>query len=118
MSYDISLKDPITGDTILLNEPHKLRGGTFVVGGSNAAWLNVTYNYAKYYYELFGEKGIRIIYGMTGKESIPLLYDAIQKLNDDSTDDYWEATEGNARWALIDLHALAVVRPDGVWDGD
>jgi len=118
MSYDISLLDPITKETIQLDEPHDLRGGTYALGGTTEAWLNITYNYSKHYFRLFGEKGIRTIYGMTGKESIPLLYNAILNLKDDATDNYWDATEGNARRALIDLHALAVMRPDGVWDGD
>jgi hypothetical protein len=33
-------------------------------------------------------------------------------------EDYWEATEGNAKRALLQLMALSRMRPDGVWDGD
>lgn len=32
--------------------------------------------------------------------------------------DYWEATEGNAKRPLLQLAAMARIRPDGVWDGD
>lgn len=118
MSYDIYLNDPVTGDVIELDEPHQMRGGNYAVGGTTEAWLNVTYNYAKHYYRVMGEKGIRTIYGMTGAESIPVLKAAIDELGDDVDPDYWASTEGNAKRALCNLLALAQMRPDGVWDGD
>jgi hypothetical protein len=117
MSYDIRLKNPITGDTLTLDEPHQMKGGTYAFGGTDRAELNVTYNYAKHFVTI-GEKGIRSIYGMTGAESIPVLKRAIEVLKDDVNEDYWKATEGNAKAALLQLLALAQMRPDGVWDGD
>lgn len=80
--------------------------------------MNITYNYAKHYYRVFGEKGIRTIYGMTGAESIPIIKAAMAQLGDDVSADYWEDTEGNAKKALAGLLAFAQMRPDGVWDGD
>ena len=118
MSYDIRLKDPITKETIQFDTPHQMRGGTYAIGGTQEAWLNVTYNYSDHYYKLFGENGIRTIYGLTGAESIPLMKEVTFKLGDDISDDYWEATEGNAKKALLQLIALAEMRPDGIWDGD
>lgn len=118
MSYDIDLVDPITGKVLLLDEVHQMKGGTFALGGTREASLNVTYNYSKHYYRVFGEKGIRTIYGLTGAESVKVLQDAIIKLGDDTDDDYWKPTEGNAKAALYHLLALAIVRPDGIWDGD
>ena len=118
MSYDICLRDTVTNLTIELDEQDRMRGGTYMVGGTNRAWLNVTYNYARHFRRLLGEKGIRSIYGMTGAESIPVLEDAASKLADDVSDDYWETTEGNAKRALLQLAALARMRPDGIWDGD
>ncbi len=55
---------------------------------------------------------------MTGAESIPVLQAAAEQLADDVSEDYWEATEGNAKRAILQLVALAKMRPDGVWDGD
>ena len=55
---------------------------------------------------------------MTGAESIPVLEAAASRLADDATGNYWDATEGNAKRALLQLVALAKLRPDGVWDGD
>lgn len=118
MSYDISLCEPVGGAVIQLEGKHIIHGGNYAVGGTAEAWLNVTYNYAKHFYRIFGEKGVRTIYGMTGAESIPAIKAAMDKLGDDVSEDYWEATEGNAKKALAGLLAFAQMRPDGVWKGD
>ena len=65
-----------------------------------------------------GDQGIRSLYGLTGAESIPLLKTAIDQLNDDIDVDYWKATEGNAKLPLMQLLAMAQMRPDGIWSGD
>ena len=134
MSYDIKLTDPVTGATLELDAPHHMRGGTYQVGGCTVAHLNVTYNYSSYYRRAFGnaaielnsfekifgggQTGIRSIYGMTGAASIPVLRQAASKLGDDVDLDYWKPTEGNAKRALMQLIALAEMRPDGIWRGD
>lgn len=120
MSYDITLRDRVTGETLHVDTPHQMGGGTRAFGGTTELWLNVTYNYSKFYYrdDVFGEKGIRAIYGLTGLDSIPIIENAIAHLGDDATDDYWEATEGNAKKALYQLLTMAKMRPDGVWGGD
>ena len=120
MSYDISLCDPVTHETLEVREPHFIRGGNYAIGGTTECWLNITWNYAPYFYreDVFGEKGVRSIYGLSGAESIPVLEKAIAALGDDASDDYWEPTEGNAKKALYGLLALARMRPDGVWEGD
>lgn len=117
MSYDIDLNDPITGNPIELDFVHELRGGTYAIGGTNEASLNITYNYAPHF-KLIGEKGIRSIYDKSGAESIPMLDKAISQLGDDIDSDYWKPTEGNAKSALLKLKALAQLRPDGIWKGD
>lgn len=118
MSYDIELTDPVTGKVLKLDAPHHMRGGTYQVGGTTEANLNITYNYSKFYYELFGDKGIRFLYGKTAAETIPHLKESILLLKDDVSDNYWDATEGNAKRALMQLLALAEMRPDGIWRGD
>ena len=132
MSYSIRLTDPVTGETLQLDSPHEMRGGTYQHGGTTECWINITYNYGPIYRRIFKpvcsnhpEKdsdglltGIRSIYGMTGAESIPVLQRAADQLGDDTNPDYWEATDGNAKRALYQLIALARLRPDGVWDGD
>lgn len=113
MSYDISLVDPVTRTTLLAEEPHHMAGGTYATGGTRELEL-------KFYYRpnVFGENGIRSIYGKTGTESIPILEQAIAGLGDDVTKCYWDATEGNAKRPLFQLLAMARMRPDGIWGGD
>jgi hypothetical protein len=118
LSYNVSLRDPVTKEILNSEQPHQIRGGTYSVGGTTGLWINVTHNYGEFFEKIFGEKGLRAIYGLTGAESIPLLKEAIEKLGDDVDEDYWKATEGNAKQALKGLLALAQIRPDGVWDGD
>jgi hypothetical protein len=138
MSYDLELVDPVTKEVLTLDAPHFMRGGTYCVSGEERCHFNITYNYARHYYRIFPVKphtepkeeylkekvkegnglGIRYIYGLTGAESIPVLKEAISKLGDEVDSDYWKPAEGNAKKALMQLLALAQMRPDGVWDGD
>jgi hypothetical protein len=118
MSYDINLCDPVTMEVLELDTPHQMIGGTYAVGGTTQCSLNITYNYSKIYYNVLGEGGIRSIYGISGADSIPILQGAINKLKNDASNNYWEPTEGNAKRALLQLIALAKLRPDGIWKGD
>jgi hypothetical protein len=114
MSSDLYLKDPITHETLQLDEPHQMKGGTYALGGTTDCHLNITYNYSPYFKEL-GAEGLRSLCGMTGAESLPLLKKVAAQLKDDKDPDYWKATEGNAKAALLQLVALAQMRPDGIW---
>ena len=118
MSYYIELCDPVSKERILFDNPHMMTGGTYAIGGMREAWLSVTYNYSDIYRRVMGDDGIRSIYGMTGAESIPVLEAAASMLADNATVDYWEGTEGNAKRLLLQLTAMAGMRPDGIWDGD
>lgn len=96
-----------------------MKGGTYALGGTTLCHLNVTYNYSEFFYNTINpELGIRFLYGQTGAESIPILDKAISQLEDNVSDNYWEPTEGNAKRALLQLKALATMRPDGIWRGD
>mgnify|MGYP006978086123 CR=1 FL=1 len=140
MSYDIFLKDPVTNKTLCTKFNHEMTGGTYAIGGTNELWLNITYNYARWYYHagVFAatkeeSKGIRTIYGKSGAESIPILRSAIaalQALEEDiseqdrlacisvGADGYWMPTKENAIRPLYQLLSMAYLRPDGIWDGD
>ena len=104
MSYDIRLVDPVTKEPLLLEQPHFITGGTYAIGGTKELWLNITYNYGRYYYEategdpdfahdevtahyadgttgpIETEYGIRGIYGKSGAQSIPLLERMIERI--------------------------------------
>ena len=140
MSYNISLRDPVTHEVLETENPHQITSGTFAMGGTTEMWLNVTRNYADWYYRpgVFARtkkasKGIRTIYGLTGAESIPVLKNAIAKLESMTVDisdeerreceeqgatDYWMPTRENAIRPLYQILAFAQMRPDGVWEGD
>lgn len=115
MSYDCTLVDPVTRKPLETATKHEITGGTYAVGGTQELWLNITFNYSKHIYKVLAG-GIPGLDGKSGAESIPLLQKAISQLSDEVSDDYWEATEGNAKKALYGLLALAQLRPDGVWE--
>ena len=118
MSYDIYLKNP-DGTTHEFDDPFDLRGGTYAIGGTSEAWLNITWNYGKHFYRVMGKDGIRSIYDCSAEQSIPMLESAIEKLGDDVSDDYWEPTEGNVKAALQNLLVMANnAAPNCVWSGD
>jgi len=116
MSYDVYFIDPKTKEVAECH--HDIRGGTFAVGGSTEAHLNITYNYSGIFTKVFGDGGIRNLYDKKSDEVIIMLTHAIMLLEADETEDYWEATEGNARRALLNLRMLAVLNPDCVLTGD
>lgn len=130
MGYDIYLKDRISGETIELPVKHLMTGSTyramydprtdtFTPAPISDAWLAVTYNYSKYYYEatkddprfahdevsayyadstigpIKTEYGIRGIYGKSGAESIKMLQDMIDRIESKYKDDNgeWISTE-------------------------
>jgi hypothetical protein len=119
MSWDVSIVDRNTNEVLNLKASHNLRGGTYVLGGTTEAYLNVTYNYGDIFRKVLpkvdGSDGIQSIHKMNSKDSIPLLKNAVAKLRDDKSDNYWEATEGNAQAALLNLIELAEKAPEGIW---
>ena len=46
MSWDFDLCDPVTKKGLETEEKHKIKGGTYCVGGTTEMALNVTYNYS------------------------------------------------------------------------
>lgn len=140
MSYDIYLGDPVTKEPLETEVPHMMIGGTYAVGGTKELWLNITYNYARWYYKdgVFANTkeesdGIRTIYSLSGAESIPVLQKAItalQAMTEDINEEerreyeehgatgYWLPTRENAIKPLYQLLAMAQIRPDGIWRGD
>ena len=124
MSYDIRIKRQ-DGKTVELRHAHTIIGGTYALGGTSEAWLNITYNYWRIFKELLGANGIRTIYGMNINDARPLLMEAAERLGNVEPDkDYWKACDGNAKSAILNLvkltdMALADYPNDEMfWDGD
>jgi hypothetical protein len=118
MSYDVRFE--IGGELVVLDERHQFGGGTFAVGGTNEAWLNITYNYGGHFRATLGhDDGIRSLYGKTAAELIPVLERAVAELGTERDDDYWAPTKGNAGAALSDLLGIARLAPaEAVLRGD
>ena len=86
MSYDLYLKEPVTGEVASVPGHLMIGGtyradyhpetGTFTPALNTEAHLNITYNYGEYFREVY-EEGIRKIYGMSGIDSIPVLENMI-----------------------------------------
>ena len=105
MSYDIHIIDSVTNKPRVLKESFLPHGGSYVIGGSIEAWLNITYNYGKLYHELWGH-GLTGFNGKKIKEVKPKVEAGIKALGIVKAESYWEATKGNAGTALLDLLTL------------
>ena len=121
MSYDIEFKKDDKTCTLPFSPPH---GGTYCADDDfRKAWLNITYNYSKIY-QKYGlsierpekqERGIRVLEGKTAAKCVAILTSVIPKLGNDTNPDYWQATDGNAKCALVNLLSIAVaVPPDAI----
>lgn len=95
-----------------LAEPHNLVGGMYAVGGTTEAWLNITYNYSPFFYAFLDEdEGLGALQGKAAKEVVDILEVTLSKMSGRPSENYWEATEGNAKAALEKLYKLAELCP-------
>ena len=112
MSYNVYIVDK-KGKTLELEFFHNIRGGTYSVEGTNKAYLNITYNYSRFFYKLW-EQGLNMLNSKNSKEVIPILKESIEKLGSKTTtNNYWESTAGNVGKALQDLLELCELYPEG-----
>ena len=92
-------------------------GGTYAIGGSDDAELNVTYNYGRLYHEqLNKDSGLRWLDGKKAKDCIKVLEKAVNALGIERDNDYWKATPGNAGYALSILLGWAKQHPKGIFE--
>lgn len=120
MSYDVHLNCPHCGRPLLV-ENHS-EGGTYAIGGTNEADLNITYNYGRHFAEALGYLGDPAVRNfrdfLDGKAAavvIPALEKAVSMLGTTQAADYWDAVPGNAGHALAILLAWAKQHPDGIF---
>ena len=129
MSYDLYLRDPVTKKELQV-PGHMMYGGNVactVIDGrlvpttTTEAYLNITYNYSKYYYEAFPSKednqeqyakdasefsivstegGIRSLNGMFGANAIPFLHEMIRRITRkyQSDDGNWLITKREEKY--------------------
>lgn len=102
-----------------LESPHYIKGGIYTMGGTIRPELNITYNYGRILARFLGAGGVRSLYGKTAAEVIERLDEVIPKMSGKPDNDYWAATEGNARQALVNLRDLAALcPPEAILNGD
>jgi len=118
MSRWVYLRDRVTNDPVVV--PIHSEGGTFVLGGTTTAELNITYNYGIHFRTAVAPDhgiGLQALDGLSGKAAIPILRAAIEKLGGDHPDpDYWKPTPGNAAHALNIMLEWSEAKPEGVWE--
>lgn len=115
MSYDIELTD--NNHPVLVD--NHTEGGTYAIGGTTEASLNITWNYSKFFHDhLDAKKGIRWLYGKKAKNTAKRLRKAIKELGTEPDNDYWASTPGNAGHALSVLLQWAKQHPEAIWRGD
>ena len=114
MSYDLYIRKKRSNRTLQLKSLHNIHGGTYAIGGTTEAHLNVTYNYGALLRESLKTKdGIYSLDKKDVKETIPILESAIKYLEETypitelPTEDYWAATPLNVKKALVDTVTLA-----------
>lgn len=114
MGYELNLVDKEKQEAVLLENADC---ECEVSGAGVVASAHATYNYSKHYYRVFSsEHGLYALSGLTGEQSVPVLQNAVKQLADDETCDPWQATEGNAKRALLNFLALANEFPKAVWE--
>lgn len=124
MSWDVRLVDSETRRSLPV--ARHVSGGTYPIGGTTSAELNVTYNYSGRFLDAWpevldarpgdGTLG-KMLDGRTGGETEPLLRVAVAALGGDDPDrSYWNASAGNAAHALQILLGWAREHPAGVWE--
>ena len=114
MSYDVSLLCTCCGNP-LHSEVHRQDGGTYILGGTGACRLNVTYNYSDQFKPHF-DGGLWLLDGKSASEMIPVLEHAVTELGTERALDYWEPTPGNAGYALSILLGWAQEHPEGKFE--
>ena len=93
-----------------------------MLGGTDRAELNVTYNYASLFrsalrdYALGSDVLVRLLNGRAARDTVEMLERAVEQLGTDRAEDYWAATRGNAGAALAILLCWARQHPSAVWE--
>jgi len=106
MSWWISLEHPETEECA---EVEKFTaGGTYAIGGTDEATLNVTYNYGKHY-------DFKALNGLIAEKTIKSLEATVEELGTQKDDDYWASTPGNCGWTCQILLGWAKQHPTYVW---
>lgn len=113
MSYDVELLGA-DGEPVAVE--HFTEGGTYPIGGTDKASLNITYNYSVIYRIATGFS----INRLNGQKAAATLLD-LERLevmlrgSQPYEKDYWAPTPGNAYVPINRLLAWAKANPEATW---
>ena len=92
-------------------------GGTYCLGGSDTADINITYNYGPYFHIcLDKKKGLRWLDGKKAKDAMARMERAVKELGTGKDDNYWKPTPGNAGYAPSILLKWAKRHPEAIFE--
>lgn len=106
MSYWVYLENK---ESASVQVPMHTEGGVMILGGTELAEMNVTYNYSVH----FSVKNE--LHGKTAEETIPILEGAVEHFGTERTMNYWDASEGNVGYMCSILLSWAKLHPDAIW---
>lgn len=112
MSWWVSLEDE-NGEPVTVVAHQE--GGTWALGGTTGARLDITHNYSPFYREHLNAEGLRWLDGKRAGDVAEALDAAIKKLGTEQADNYWDSTPGNAGHALFVLSCWAARYPDAIF---
>jgi hypothetical protein len=111
MSYDVTL-----GKTKPVKVSRHCNGGTYPLGGTTKARLNITYNYGEHYRRWINKTwSLHWLHHKTAKDTIKQLEFAVHNLGTNRSYRYWDDTPGNAGYALSILLSWAKEHPRAKW---
>lgn len=114
MSWNVYLTD--SRDGLCKVDTHE-EGGTYALGGTDRAELNITYNYSPWYRcYLHPDSGLAWLDGKQASAVADVLRNAIAKLGTKRSRDYWACTKGNAGYALSILLRWAEQHPGAYFE--
>lgn len=112
MSYNIRLVGRTLSGERVCRVPSHEEGGTYAMGGTADADLNVTYNYSQVYKLLdFHPSEFD---GKRAGDCIPRLEEVVGKLGNHRHEDYWAPTPGNAGHAMDVILEWCKLNPDAI----
>jgi len=116
-SFWVTVRDK-KGSVKNLQRPHE-EGGIYVEEGTTFAILHVTYFYWSKVQEMLHCRGsgIKWFDGRTSWQVKQRVLPALKAMPEDwdTTENYWEPTDGNVAWALLILYQWAELFPDGIF---
>lgn len=112
MSYDIYIYNPKTKKIISSDYAGYVDSNDY----DKLLYLNITYNYTSVLSKAFNsKKGIYLLNNKKVSDTINIIEVAINRLKNEINNDYWSATEGNVKFALLELYQMSLLGQNGVW---